>query len=420
MGDLWSYTVGQKPHRVRAYERSGRANVYLRRWDANAGRDGGWRKRSLGFPVREWSRDERGNLVPGDLLDGNVRRAKQQAADLHTKLLEGSHTLRGGDVTVARLFALYERYKTPEKGEQAQATDRRTMEFWTRILGGTKPVKSVTEKDWERAKNLRLSGAVDARGNPVPEGERTPRGNRVGEQITRWFKSVCRWAVGRKIDGVTLLYTNPVADPEKFEVPVESNPRRPVATGARYRATLAVADDVHPYLNALLVLANETGRRIGAIRHLRYSDLLLDKGKHGKIRWRSEHDKIKSESDNDDVVVISRAAREALDAHLARFPGVGSGWLFPADEGDNEPIGRWYPTQWLQTAESLAELEPLDGKLWHAYRAKFATEMLEAGVSVASIKKLGGWKKAETIIDTYGQPSDDHQQRALARRTSAA
>lgn len=419
MAELWSYTVGQKPHRVRAYERPGRANVYLRRWDAHAGSGGGWRKRSLGFPVREWSRDEAGNLVPGNLLDDNVRRAKSKAADLHKRLLEGSEALRGGNVTVARLFALYRREKTPTKGEQAQGTDDRHMEFWTRELGAETPVRSISPAAWNRALDRRQSGAVDARGNPVPEGARRPRGNRVGEQVARWLKSVCRWAVGREIGGVTLLYTNPVGNPEDYEVPVESSPTRIAATERRYRATLAVADDVDPHLSLMLALANECGRRVGAIRHLRHSDLLLDRGEHGMIRWRARHDKIKSDGDNDDVVVISPQAREALDAHLERFPANGDPWLFPHPSKEGEPISRWYPTKWLQAAEERAGLEPLDGKLWHAYRAKFATDLLESGVSVATIKKLGGWKQAETVIDIYGQPGAAQQQRALQRRHGA-
>ncbi len=42
-------------------------------------------------------------------------------------------------------------------------------------------------------------------------------------------------------------------------------------------------------LELALILANETGHRLGALRHLRWSDVDLDAG---RIRWRAKHDKI--------------------------------------------------------------------------------------------------------------------------------
>ncbi len=72
-------------------------------------------------------------------------------------------------------------------------------------------------------------------------------------------------------------------------MPKERNPRRPIQTQDRYEALLKVADSVtfeviagrkrrrvRSYLSELLVLANETGRRLSAILGLHYEDLDLE------------------------------------------------------------------------------------------------------------------------------------------------
>lgn len=387
MSDELPYTVGSKPNTVRIYRRSGRKNIYIRTWNAAKG---GWDKRSLGH--------------------ADLERAKAQAAELHAKLVAGEKEQQGRKLTVGRLFALYQQHKTPSKGEQAQGADERRVKLWTRVLGADTAVLNISTQAWERFKARRFSGQIDARGRPVPETDRTPVGARAVEADCRWLKSVCKWGANEwRTDSGYLLSENPVRG-DAFKVPTEDNPTRIAASEDRYQRTLAVAGKVHPYLPTLLTLANETGRRIGAIRHLRHSDLLADEGQYGKFRWRAEHDKM----EHDSVTVLSREARKALDRHRERFPGVG--WLFPHPEKDGEPITRWYPNKWLEAAEEAAGLEPLDGKLWHAYRAKFATDLLDAGVSPVHVARLGGWKSVETVLEIYGNPTDDMLQRALERR----
>lgn len=392
------YTVGSKPHKVRVYRRKGRTNLYMRRWDPNA-RDGegGWRKRSLGHD--------------------DVEKAKQQAAELHAKLVKGEEEKRGGAVTLARLFARYRREESPRKCERGQISDKRRAAMWTRVLGSDRDPRDITPREWRRFLERRRSGAIDARGHAVPEGEREGVGNRSLEADTSWLKTVVRWGVDA--EGIA-LEQNPLESSKRFPVPSESSPRRVAADEDRYRRTLAVADNVHPFLRTMLVVANETGRRIGAIRRLRRSDVMMERGEHGKVRWRAEWDKIKDAGDNASVVPLSQQAADALERHVERFPGMPEAWLFPHPEKPGEPVTHWYPAKWLKEAEEAADLEPLDGKQWHAYRAKFATDMMDRGVSVAIIKKVGGWKKAETILDIYGQPNDDDVKRALERRHAAA
>ena len=61
-----------------------------------------------------------------------------------------------------------------------------------------------------------------------------------------------------------------------------------VLTEDEYRALLKVAPRVDWRFHLALVLAHETGHRIGAIRQLWWCDIDFE---GGTIRWRAEHDK---------------------------------------------------------------------------------------------------------------------------------
>ena len=58
---------------------------------------------------------------------------------------------------------------------------------------------------------------------------------------------------------------------------------RVVLTENEYVALLAVADEVDWRFRVALILAHETGHRIGAVRQLRWSVIDLEKR---QIRWR--------------------------------------------------------------------------------------------------------------------------------------
>ena len=103
----------------------------------------------------------------------------------------------------------------------------------------------------------------------------------------------------------------------------------------------------------------------------------------------------------------------AVDRARRRLPGLGDAPLFPAPSNPRESVSRHLCDKWLRKAEKLAGLDALPGKLWHAYRAKFATEMLDQPERV--VKKLGGWKDSRTL-DLYTQPGEEAMLRALANR----
>lgn len=73
---------------------------------------------------------------------------------------------------------------------------------------------------------------------------------------------------------------------------------------------------------------------------------------------------------------------------------------------DKKPFWCPYTTyidHWKATIEA-AGIEPLT---FHCCRHGFATGLLRAGVDVMTVAKLGGWKSAQHVFQTYGHANDD-------------
>ena len=75
--------------------------------------------------------------------------------------------------------------------------------------------------------------------------------------------------------GRLLLDSNPLKGLRK---PKEKNPNRVVLTEDEYQALLGVSRQVGWRFHVALVLAHETGHRIGAIRKLRWSGIDCEAG----------------------------------------------------------------------------------------------------------------------------------------------
>ena len=73
--------------------------------------------------------------------------------------------------------------------------------------------------------------------------------------------------------------------------------------------------------------------------------------------------------------------------------------MFPNPMNPSEPIARRGPDYWLRKAETLAELEPQDGSLWHAYRRGWATARKH--LPVTDVAHAGGWKTTGTLQACY-------------------
>ena len=75
------------------------------------------------------------------------------------------------------------------------------------------------------------------------------------------LKAAMNWACGVFEGGKPILARNPL---EKYKVPREKNPKRPLIEEEVIDQLLHVADDVHPFLAVVVNLARHTGRRLSA------------------------------------------------------------------------------------------------------------------------------------------------------------
>ena len=339
------------------------------------------------------------------------KRAMEWADRTALKRRDGATAIINKTVTLARAVRLYLEFRTRQKSPATQAEDHRRAEMFLRVLGAAFVVTALSYALLARFVELRLTGAIDARGNPVPVEDRKPVRVRTVEADLRWLMAVLNWARNWKTpDGDFLIKENPIRG---FEIPKEKNPRRPIATRDRYEHVLAVSDQVMmedrtrgrrqvkiSHLPELLPIVKGTGRRISAVCQLTYEDLHLDQGPHGSIRWPASTDKMGLAS----VVPIGPEVRAAIDRILAERPGIGKAYLFPSPIDPDKPIRYELASDWLLRAEKLAGLEKQKGGLWHPYRRMWATERKHLpDVDVAA---AGGWSDPNTLRLIYQQPDE--------------
>ncbi len=394
----WYHSDGEKGETVAVWEREPGGIIYMSYPDET--KAGGRKRMSLGHRDRQ--------------------KAKDLARELSKKLKNGELLMEeesSGPLTLGSLFALYREKQTPKKrSAQSRKADDTRIEMWKRFLGPDTKPDDVSEDDCDEFVDARRSGAIDARGNPVPEGERRPVRNRSIEADGAWLNGVFLWAMGKKTGKRKagkkrwLMRDNPIRG---FKWPRAKNPRRPVASHDRYEAVRAVTDEVtmevrwsgrretqRSYMSEVFDIAMDTGRRLTPICQLRYSDLRLSEGRHGKIHWPGETDKENREWS----APLAPIARAAIDRVLLDRPGVGSGYLFPSPTDPAEPLSRYLADDWLREAEKRAKLEPQKGSLWHAYRRKWASERKD--MSIKDVAAAGGWKSIETVQESYQQVDD--------------
>ena len=238
------------------------------------------------------------------------------------------------------------------------------------------------------------------------------------------FSVICNWATEFKEGGRPFLARNPV---RKLKIPQEPNPRRPLATEARYKALLSVANQADPEgrLRVLLTLAWETGRRINAILHLRASDVLLTEdqvlrtlAEEGQdeslaeywpraLRWRAEFDKCKYL----DFAPLPEGARVPLEAYLRRHPSVGEAWLFPANRDPSRALNKLAAGYYLLRAEKLAGLPHQKRGGWHGFRRAWATR--RKALPVQDVMRAGGWRDVKALQTAYQSADPETVRRVL-------
>ncbi|MXW71991.1 MAG: tyrosine-type recombinase/integrase [Acidobacteria bacterium] len=350
----------------------------------------------------EWR--ENGRRLTRSLGHRDWARAKRQADEFAAGFvgpdLNGKAEAGPEPLTLEMLFDIYGEEVTPSKGRYSRGHDRAAMRMFLRFFGRHRDPASLSQRDWDRFIRERRAGTVGPSGKPVSD--------RMVECDLKFLIAVLNWAArSRDERGRLLLDRNPLKGLRK---PTEKNPTRVVLTEEEYRAMLEVSGQVEWRFRVALVLAHETGHRIGAIRQLRWNDIDFE----GRtIRWRAKHDK----SGHEHVTPVTAEALEVLEAAQRHNPEPGEAPLLPAPRNPSKCMGPTVAQGWWGRAERLAGLEPKRGRGWHSLRRKFASDLMDQPLKV--LCELGGWKEARTVLQCYQQADEGQLRTALESRRRA-
>ena len=339
---------------------------------------------------------EQGKRKRLSLSHRDKERAKQQADEAAAKL-GTRQDLTPEKLTLRELFDIYLGEVTPSKSVGKAKHDHRAAKTFLECFGQDRSVPSLNRRDWDRFIQERRRGAIGPSGCSV--------GNRQIEYDLKFLIAVFNWAINAgNQDGGSLLDRNPFSG---FRLPREESPNRVMLVQEDYEAMLSVADRVDWRFRAALIIAHETGHRIGAVRQLQWSDIAAE---NAVVRWRKASDKIRMTHETPLTHVAVQAFREARRQNT----GNREAWVFPAPKNESEACSRHLMTKWWTRAESLAGLEHVKGCGWHSLRRKFATELKHTPLT--DLCEMGGWKDPQTILKCYQRPDAKTQRLALEQR----
>ena len=344
----------------------------------------------------EWRED--GRKMRRSLRHHDWGHAKQQADEMAAGLAEAvaanAAEAEPEPLTLKTLFDIYGEEVTPSKSRRSRNHDRAMMRTFLRFFGKHRKAATLSQRDWDRFIRARRAGRAG--------GSQRPVSNRTIEYDLRFLLAVLNWAAkSRDEEGRLLLESNPLRG---LKLPKEKNPTRVILTQAEYEALLRVAENVNWRFRVALVLAHETGHRIGAIRQLWWSDIDLDAR---TIRWRGEHEKTGYEHRTPVTVMVAAVLEEAR----RRNPGIGDAPVMPAPKDPFTCMSRSLVRAWWKRAERFAGLEPKRGRGWHSLRRKFASDLMDLPLKV--LCDLGGWKTAATILQCYQRPDEERLRKAI-------
>ena len=341
----------------------------------------------------EWR--ENGRRLTQSLGHRDWMRAKRQADEVAAGLAvhepNGKAEPEPEPLTLGTLFDIYGEEVTPTKAETTQRSDRAAMRMFLRFFGRERKPETLSQRDWDRFIRERRAGRVGASGKPA--SDRT-----VGYDL-RILLAILNWAArSRDERGGLLLDSNPLRG---LRVPTVKNPTRVVLSDEEYEALFKVSGQVGWRFRVALVLAHETGHRIGAIRKLRWCDIDFEER---TILWRAEHEKTGYEH----RTPVTAEAIGALEEAWSHNRGAGDAPVLPSPRDPSACVSGPQMAAWWKSAERRAGLEPKRGRGWHSLRRKFATDLM--GLPLKVLCDLGGWKEAQTVLRCY-QHTDEVQLR---------
>ena len=347
----------------------------------------------------EWR--ENGRRLTRSLGHRDWARAKRQADEFAAGFvgpeIGGTAEAEPEPLTLEKLFEIYGEEVTPTKGVKSWQRDRSAMAMFLDFFGRDRRPETLSQRDWDRFIRERRAGRIGPSGKPV--------GNRMIEWDLTFLMAVLNWAArSRDEQGHLLLDRNPLKGLRK---PIEKNPNRVVLTEEEYQALLRVSRQLDWRFHIALVLAHETGHRIGAIRCLKWGDIDLE---DETIRWRAEHEKTGYEHRTPMTVEAVAVLEEARE----RSAGIEVAPVLPAPRDPSRCAGRTLVRFWWKRAERLAGLEPRRGRGWHSLRRKFASDLMDLPLKV--LCELGGWRNAKTVLNCYQRPDAAQLRQAIRSR----
>ncbi len=325
------------------------------------------------------------------------KQADEAAAGFAVHEPNGKAEAEPEPLTLGSLFEIYGEEVTPTKGKRTRERDGVATRMFLDFFGRDRDPATFSQRDWDRFIQARRAGRAGRSGRPV--------GNRTIEWDLTFLMAVLNWAERSKDErGRPLLDRNPLKGLRK---PREKNPARVVLTEDEYRALLKVSWQVGWRFHVALVLAHETGHRIGAIRQLRWTDIDFE-GR--EVRWRAEHEK----TGHEHVTPLTDEALAALGEARRRGDGTGNAPVLPSSRDATRCVHRVSAFQWWRKAQTLAGLEPKPRRGWHSLRRKFASDLMDLPLKV--LCELGGWRDAQTVLRCYQRPDAGQLRTALEGR----
>jgi integrase len=374
----WSYKAGEKGrNRVRVFEERAGGVILVYEPGAAAGRRA---RVPLGHRDRE--------------------AAKQYADDLAGRFRLKVPS-RPPDLTLGKLFDMYEREVTPSKSVGAQKHDRRARALFERCWGTATVVKELDRRDWDRFIRLRRAGQLRPQHGPHKGGAR----DRVIEEDLRFVIAVCNWALTVRENGEPLLTSNPFRG---FPVPAEQSINQPVTPEEEIAAMRKVAATVHPLCPLYFELTYRSGHRCMAVGRLRWSDV---DSSAGTVCWQAEHDKMGIGH----VVPLDDAVLDLLRERRRASSVIGDGWIIPSPTDPSRRVSRHLVRDWWRDLEKAAGITHVRGRGWHSLRRRFATDLDH--LPLKQLMELGGWKTPVSVV-RYQKPTTEQLRASLKTRRS--
>jgi integrase/ribosomal protein L28 len=344
---------------------------------------------------------------------------------------------RGVELTIGEVFDVYRELRFPSLAYDTKLHMGGAMKHFTFVWGRDLRVADINQPLVDQFIAARVSG-IEGPGLSEKSARGVCLGSARGEIVR--LGTIFNFVGALKHEGKAVFPSSPLTGVRL--PPDDPNVRRPVASARRYRLLLQYEPKLlahlqrhYPYKSnphirdlyrMILVIARETGRRIGAIRRLRMKHLLrteeqvrtalataggfhdeewADSWPAGAIHWARETDKKRFAR----VTPLSRRVRRQLESYLAEHPDAGNpeAYVFPHPSVpgrciDNEMLWRWMNTLEEIVRENGHVLPKLAMGQYHPFRRMWRSERSGA-FDARLISMVGGWsvKTGVAMDDSY-------------------